>query len=94
MRIVRAAVAGSLESSDALVKVAPNDELEVDIQSTVMGQYGDAITTVVNETLEKLGVTEGFVSVDDKGALDFAIRARVQGAVFRGSDEQPDWSWL
>ena len=94
MRIVREALAGTLESNDALVRVAPSDTLAIDVKSTVLAQYGEQIHEVVQETLERLKVTEGLVSVDDKGALDFTIKARVQGAVLRASDEPVDWSTL
>ena len=60
-----------------------------------MGQFGDDICRVVTDQLDRMGVTEGLVAVDDKGALGFVIRARVQGAVLRGSDEaEPDWRSL
>ncbi|MDO5286711.1 MAG: citrate lyase acyl carrier protein, partial [Actinomycetia bacterium] len=88
------AVAGTLESSDLFVRVSPGDRLEVSIASTVMGQYGDQIEAVVRETLDQLGVTEALVAVDDKGALDFAVRARVQAAVLRAALAKPDWSVL
>ena len=94
MRIVKEAVAGTLESSDLFVRVSPGDRLEGSIASTVMGQYGDQIEAVVRETLDQLGVTEALVAVDDKGALDFAVRARVQAAVLRAAQAKPDWSVL
>lgn len=92
MRITKEAQAGTLESSDALVRVAPADDLQVDITSTVQAQYGDDVARVVAETLESLGVEAGLVSVQDKGALEFVLRARVQGAVLRGADAKPEWS--
>ena len=94
MRIAREALAGTLESNDVLVRVAPSETLMIDVKSSVLAQFGSQIRQVVTETLDKLGVTEGMVWVDDKGALDFAIRARVQGAVLRSSDEPVDWSTL
>jgi citrate lyase subunit gamma (acyl carrier protein) len=49
----------------------------------------------VDETLNKLGVTDGIVLIEDKGALDCAIRARIQAAVLRGAECQDlDWSIL
>lgn len=89
------AAAGTLESSDVLVKVSPADELQVEITSSVLAQYGDAIRAVVDETLKELDVTKARVELDDKGALDCTIRARVQAACLRatGSDEI-DWSKL
>lgn len=94
MNIATDAIAGSLESSDALVRVSPDEELHIEIKSTVLGQFGDQIRAVVEETLAKLGITRGIVSIDDKGALDFVIRARVQAACVRASGTKADWSAL
>lgn len=97
MKIVKEALAGTLESSDLLVKVAPlaEDRLEIVIESEVMRQFGAQIRKVVDETLAKLGVSAGQIVVEDKGALDCAIRARIQAAVLRGADEQQiEWSKL
>ncbi len=94
MRIVTEAIAGTLESSDALVRVTPSDELQIEVKSTVQAQYGSRIREVVQETLDKLGVIEGLISVDDKGALDFVIAARVEGAVARASRDAIDWRTL
>lgn len=96
MKIIKAALAGTFESSDLLVKVSPSDEgLDVVINSEVIKQFGEQITAVVHETLAALGVTEGMVIVDDKGALDCVIRARVQCAVLRGAQEETlNWGAL
>lgn len=94
MRIESEALAGTLESSDVLVKVAPASTLEVTVTSTVMAQFGDQIRAVVDETLAKMGVAAGEVTVEDKGALDCTIRARVQAAVLRAGDGEIDWSTL
>lgn len=95
MKISKEAIAGTLESSDLLVKVSPSEELEVVINSEVIKQFGAQIKNVVNETLATLGVTNGLIIIDDKGALDCAIRARLQSAVLRGCEvEELDWSKL
>jgi citrate lyase subunit gamma (acyl carrier protein) len=50
---------------------------------------------VVNETLDKLAVSEGSIVIEDKGALDCVIKARVEAAVLRGSGtEELDWEKL
>lgn len=65
------------------------------MQSEVIRQFGEQINKVVRETLDKLGVTSGQIVVDDKGALDCAIRARIQAAVLRGAEcNQIEWSRL
>ena len=84
MEILKAAMAGTLESSDAQVMVEPADDgIELTLESSVMNQYGRQIKTTVLETLERLGVENARVSVVDKGALDCTIKARVECAVFR-----------
>jgi len=97
MKIIKQAMAGTLESSDLLVKVAPNDQgkLDVAIQSEVIKQFGKRIRQVVAETLAQLGITQGTLVNEDKGALDYAIRARVQAAALRGSGaETLSWGQL
>ena len=87
MQIEKNAVAGTLESSDARVTVEPAmGGIELDISSSVMNQYGRQIRATVLETLERLGITEGKVTVVDKGALDCTLKARVECAVCRSCD--------
>ena len=84
MEILKAAMAGTLESSDAQVMVEPADDgIELTLESSVMNQYGRQIKATVLETLERLGVANARVSVVDKGALDCTIKARVECAVLR-----------
>ena len=88
MQIEKNAVAGTLESSDAMVTVEPAENgIELDITSSVMNQYGRQIKATVLETLDRLGVTEGKITVVDKGALDCTLKARVECAVFRSCDK-------
>ncbi len=92
MEITKQAMAGSLESSDLLVKVAPADKLDIVIQSTVIKQFGRQIRKMVSETLDELAVSKGSFVIDDKGALDCVIKARVQASVLRGAGTE-DLNW-
>src|SRR5271156_4494651 len=97
MKVIREAIAGTLESSDLLVKVAPSSQTthEIAIRSAVMKQFGSQIRRVVERTLEELSVSAVSIVVEDKGALDCVIRARVQAAVMRGCDStELDWRRL
>ena len=97
MKIIREALAGTLESSDVLVKVAPshNGKLEIVVRSEVIKQFGKQIRRVIEDTLTKLQISEGMLVVEDKGALDYAIRARVQAAVLRSAaNEELNWEQL
>jgi len=93
MKILQAAMAGTLESSDLMVKVSPVESgLDVVIQSEVYKQFGERIAEVVNETLASFNIEQGLIVVDDKGALDCVIRARVQAALLRGMARE-DITW-
>lgn len=88
MIIVKTSAAGTLESSDAYVTVAPAGGLEIEIGSVVMAQYGPAIRACVDRTLKELNVTSGKITIQDKGAVDCVIAARVETACRRGGGEK------
>ena len=88
MEILKPAVAGTLESSDAQITVEPGEGgVTLELHSSVMNQYGRQIKATVLETLERLGVENARVTVVDKGALDCTLKARVECAVFRSCDK-------
>lgn len=83
MDIQKKAQSGTMQSSDIMVFVEPASELELEIESTVAKQFEHLIREKVIETLEKMGVKNGYVRVSDRGALDYAIEARVETAILR-----------
>ena len=94
MKIERAAVAGTLESSDAQITVEPGTEgIELTIESSVIHQFGKQIRAVVLETLERLEGTNARVTVIDKGALDCTLKARVECAVYRANGISENLPW-
>ena len=94
MKIERAAVAGTLESSDAQITVEPGTEgIELTIESSVIHQFGKQIRAVVLETLERLEVPNARVTVVDKGALDCTLKARVECAVYRANGISENLPW-
>ena len=83
------ASAGTLESSDVFVEIAPAaNGIEIDLNSVVQAQFGDQILAVIREVLADCGVENAHVTVQDRGALDCVIRARVETAVNRGKEEE------
>lgn len=85
MRIARKAQAGTIQSSDLMVFVEPAEGLVVEIDSTVKRQFEHLIRGKIDEVLRAHGVTAGRVRVSDRGALDYAIQARVETALLRAS---------
>ena len=94
MEIKRPAMAGTLESSDCQVTVEPGDgQVEFELESAVMHQFGKQIRKVAMETLAHLDVKDVRITVVDKGALDCTIRARVEGAVYRSVEQKDNLPW-
>ena len=94
MEIKHTGMAGTMESSDAMVTVEPGEGVTLELSSSVMNQYGRQIQKTVLETLENLGVTDARVTVVDHGALDCTLRARVECAVFRSCEaSQKNLPW-
>ena len=94
MEIKKPAVAGTLESSDCMVTVEPGQgQIELDLDSVVIRQYGRQIRKVINETLARLNVSDAKITVVDKGALDCTIKARVECAVYRSNDIKDALPW-
>jgi citrate lyase subunit gamma (acyl carrier protein) len=84
---IKTAMAGTLESGDIFIQIAPNDNagLHIDLDSTVAYQFGDQIKKVITETLLGLGIDQAEVKATDKGALDCTIRARVTASAVRAT---------
>jgi len=87
MRIRSKASAGTMQSSDLMVVVEPSETLRIDVESTVKRQYEHLIRARIAATLEELKVSAGHIQVSDRGALDYAIAARVETAVRRAAKE-------
>lgn len=81
--IKKEAFCGTLLSNDCYVRVAPHSELVVEIKSPVYLQFGKEMQAVVREQLAKMQVTSGLVFIEDKGALNYTLQARVETAVNR-----------
>ena len=94
MKIKKPASAGTLESSDVFVSVAPNEGggIDIELESEVEALFGDAIEAAVRRELALAGVTEAAVRLQDHGALDCVIAARVRCAVYRAAGESYDWT--
>lgn len=93
MELKKPAMAGTLESSDVQITLRPNpgQGIVIQLQSDVKTLFGDAIEATVREVLDQFQVTDALVDVNDKGALDFAIRARMECAICRAAEIQYNW---
>jgi citrate lyase subunit gamma (acyl carrier protein) len=93
MKLKIAASAGTLESSDVQITLRPNpgQGIQIDLESDVKATFGDAIEATVRRMLSEFDIKDALVAVNDKGALDFVIRSRMQCAICRASGTRFDW---
>ncbi|MBQ8089893.1 MAG: citrate lyase acyl carrier protein [Pyramidobacter sp.] len=92
MELKTTGVAGTLESSDVMITLEPKTGggIDLELQSTVLNSYGRQIKETVLATLVRLGVKNCAVTVNDHGALDCTIKARVECAFYRGCQYDVD----
>lgn len=93
MQIVQPAMAGTMESSDIMIRIEPGGVgVELSLESSVLSQFGKQIESVIRGSLAELGVESARVTAVDKGALDCTVRARVMTAAYRGAGQE-NHSW-
>lgn len=58
MKIITTGVAGTMESSDIIVRIEPKETsgIELSLESDVKQQYGDRIEQVIRETLSLIHI--------------------------------------
>lgn len=90
MKLQRNAVAGTLESSDIMVRIQPGEAgagVRIELESSVMQQYGEAIVHTIAAVMKDMEIEDALVAAVDHGALECTIKARVETAVRRGCQE-------
>lgn len=85
MKIRKTAKSGTLESNDIYIIVEPieDDRIEIDLKSIVLAQFGKQIEKVLNDTAVLMGVEGVRIMANDRGALDYTIKARLETAIKR-----------
>lgn len=87
MEIKKSATAGTLESSDVYVFVEPNENgIELELESIVINQFGEEIRRTVLDVLKEFNVSNIKIQLKDRGAVECAIRARVETALKRAEE--------
>jgi citrate lyase subunit beta/citryl-CoA lyase len=90
---IKSAAAGPVGDqvrSDLSVSYEPTSEtLSVDVVSKVDYLYGDAIDSAVRRVAGAFGVTEGRLSIEDAGALEWVILARTECCLRRAGFDGP-----
>jgi citrate lyase subunit gamma (acyl carrier protein) len=80
---MRSTTTGSLSSSDCLITVTEHDHKVIEIESVVYDAFHTQIEAVINAVLKEENMTNIHVAIQDKGALDYTIEARLRSAIMR-----------
>lgn len=91
VKLLRPAQAGTVESTDILIMLAPAEAgsgIQVELVSPTLQQYGDYIKSLIVRVLEEAGVQDALIHANEKGALDYTIEARVKTAIKRASGQR------
>jgi citrate lyase subunit gamma (acyl carrier protein) len=95
MKIIKDAIAGTLESCDIQIMIMDKeaDGIRIELKSSVEKQFGRQIRKVIEDTLVKFGIENASVVAVDKGALDCTIKARMECAIHRacGMEQKLEW---
>jgi citrate lyase subunit gamma (acyl carrier protein) len=85
--VLKPASAGTMESSDVLVELVPAEGRQIQLTSVVEAQFGDSIRAVADEMLDQFGLQNVCLRIDDRGALECVLRARIETAILRAKGE-------
>lgn len=85
MELLKKGHAGTLESGDVLVTAEPSPDLVIHLESPVKEQFGPAILDTVRQVLEAEEIKQASIRLEDQGALDCTIRARLLTALRRAT---------
>jgi citrate lyase subunit gamma (acyl carrier protein) len=88
--IYREAKAGLDDRGDVVVSLSPAEKgtgVQLEIESRVMSMFGEQIRASVLDVIDNYELTDLKVRVQDRGALDYVIRARLITAIERALRE-------
>ena len=94
MEIKETASAGTIDKCDCLVTVSKGEgDIKINLSSKVLYQYGDSIRNTILQTLKKLDINNVTVDVEDMGAFEYVIVARLEAAIYRSQKQMDQIPW-
>ena len=80
---MKVGTAGGIESNDCLITAIESNKLEIEIESIVDAFFHDEIEKTIKDTLKELNISNVKIKCQDKGALNYTIKARLTTAIER-----------
>lgn len=85
MLLLHTANAGTLESSDCFVTVAPNDGFVLEYKGANSAIFAKRTEKLVRGMIAEYSVSGAKISIQDQGAIEITIKARLETALLRAS---------
>lgn len=86
MNILEFTTAGKIDKSDVLIKCYKKEEnfgININLKSSVNAFFGNHIKNLIKQKLEQLNINNILVEIEDNGALDIIILARLEAALVK-----------
>jgi citrate lyase subunit gamma (acyl carrier protein) len=81
--LLNTASAGTLESSDCLVTVSPSEKLKLEYKGANSEVFAERTIRLVESIAKKHELNGAEISIQDQGALEITIKARLETALMR-----------
>ncbi len=88
MEIVAKSQCGSLESSDLLVYIEPYNSIKIEVTSSISTKHNEEIKFLVKSELNNRKINKVYIKIQDNGAMNLTIRARLKTALNRGGSSR------
>ena len=88
---MKTAMAGTLESMDCLVTVteaAPGSGITLNLEGSSVARFRSSMEKTIGNLLNSMNVKDMDVKIQDHGALDIVLEARVETALKRYGGER------
>ena len=82
MCAVKTGIAGTLESMDCLV-TASTGTGQITLEGTSVARFRSSMEETVHKVIASLNAYDTDIHVQDRGALDITLEARVRAAILR-----------
>ena len=86
--MIGTAQAGSLESSDCMVIVSPAGSFSLDYRGPNSRLFGGRTEAIAREMADRYAPEGAEVRIQDRGALEITLRARIETAFKRAADRK------
>lgn len=73
------------------IEIRQNGGIDIQLVSKVKSMYGESILKLCNEILQFYGITDARLEIEDSGALEFVMAARLEAAIRQATGSKKEF---